>query len=62
MTGAEKMRKYRTTERGRLNVRVTTRANAAAAKWVRHNRPDVWSALLDAAWESLTDEQPEHEP
>lgn len=62
MTPAERMRKYRTTERGQLNVRVTTRANAAAAKWVRHNRPDVWSALLDEAWESLATDRPEHEP
>lgn len=55
---AEYMRAYRKTERGRLSVRVQTRASAAAVKWLRHNHPDVWSALLDAAWAELSPDGP----
>lgn len=49
----EAQRRYRDTERGRLNVRVTSRAQSYALSWVRRNHPDVWSALLDQAWRDM---------
>lgn len=54
----EWMRQYRKKKGGMTTAdHASRRASDAAAKWVRHNLPDVWDHLMDEAWREVARDQ-----
>ena len=49
----KKIAKYRSTQRGKLNVLVRSRADAAALTVFRRMHPELWKEILDAQWERV---------